>query len=548
MVKNQATPQARFRVAAVGLILAIVTAITFALVSSPPAGAAVAAASTGWLHTSGSRILDDQNKDFRIKAVNWFGLETSNCAPHGLWQISLDSGMAQIASFGFNTIRLPYSNGCVNGTLANSIDTGKNPTLADKTGLQVMDAVIASAKSHGLKIILDRHRPDTGSQSELWYTSAVSEQQWIADWKMLATRYAADSTVIGADLHNEPRGTACWGCGDATRDWAAAAVRGGNAVLAANPKLLILVEGVELQSTGGSTWWGGGLGDVAAHPISLAVAGRLVYAPHDYPASIYAQSWFAAANYPANLPSVWDRNWGHLQKNGIAPVLLGEFGSKLETSSDQKWLTALVSYLNTNNMSFAYWSFNPNSGDTGGLVKDDWVTPQTAKLQALAPLLTGTASPTSSGTPTSSTSTSTSTSTPTSTSTTAPTTTTTPTTTAPTTSTPPTTTPPTTTPAPVPGKIKATWSLQSSWNAGYVAQFTVTPTGAAVTSWKISWPDAGATAVTNAWGMTCTVGGGRITCAGADWAKNLSAGQTAQVGLQVANKGVAPVNPVITTG
>jgi endoglucanase len=40
-------------------------------------------------------------------------------------------------------------------------------------------------------------------------------------------------------------------------------------------------------------------------------------------------------------------------------------------------------------MSFAYWSFNPNSGDTGGLVQGDWLTPQSGKLALLADLLAG---------------------------------------------------------------------------------------------------------------------------------------------------------------
>ena len=30
-------------------------------------------------------------------------------------------------------------------------------------------------------------------------------------------------------------------------------------------------------------------------------------------------------------------------------------------------MTSIVSYLATNRMSYAYWSFNPNSGITGGL-------------------------------------------------------------------------------------------------------------------------------------------------------------------------------------
>jgi endoglucanase len=63
-------------------------------------------------------------------------------------------------------------------------------------------------------VILDRHRPDSGSQSELWYTSRYSEARWIADWQMLARRYAGNTTVIGADLHNEPHGPATWGDGN----------------------------------------------------------------------------------------------------------------------------------------------------------------------------------------------------------------------------------------------------------------------------------------------------------------------------------------------
>jgi len=33
------------------------------------------------------------------------------------------------------------------------------------------------------------------------------------------------------------------------------------------------------------------------------------------------------------------------------------------------------------------WCLNPNSGDTGGLLLNDWVTPDTAKLSVLANLV-----------------------------------------------------------------------------------------------------------------------------------------------------------------
>jgi len=74
-------------------------------------------------------------------------------------------------------------------------------------------------------------------------------------------------------------------------------------------------------------------------------------------------------------------------QEGIAPVVVGEFGTRDETDSDRTWLAHLVPYLHDGGFSFGYWSYNPNSGDTGGLVQDDWVTPQQAKLDALAPLL-----------------------------------------------------------------------------------------------------------------------------------------------------------------
>jgi endoglucanase len=37
--------------------------------------------------------------------------------------------------------------------------------------------------------------------------------------------------------------------------------------------------------------------------------------------------------------------------------------------------------------SFFFWSLNPNSGDTGGLLLEDWITPDYVKLNALAPIL-----------------------------------------------------------------------------------------------------------------------------------------------------------------
>lgn len=357
---------------------------------------------TGFFHTAGNQILDANNQTVRIAGVNWFGMETSNFAPHGLWARSYQSMMDQMKQLGFNTIRLPYSNQLFDsGSTPNGIDFAKNPDLAGLNGLQVMDKIVNYAGTIGLRILLDHHRSAAGNsanESGLWYTSAYPESRWINDWTMLASRYAGNTTVIGADLHNEPHGPATWGTGGAN-DWRLAAERAGNAILAVNPNWLIVVEGVE-QASSGNYWWGGNLSNAGANPVRLNQPGRLVYSPHDYPASVYQQSWFSDPSYPNNLPAVWDSNWGYLFRQGIAPVLLGEFGSKLATASDQMWFDKMTAYLGgdldgngTNDLapgqqgiSWTYWSWNPNSGDTGGILADDWTTVHQNKVTNLTPI------------------------------------------------------------------------------------------------------------------------------------------------------------------
>ena len=239
-----------------------------------------------------------------------------------------------------------------------------------------------------MRVILDRHRPDSADQSELWYTAQHSEEEWINDWKLLALRYRNDDTVIGFDLHNEPHGKATWGTGDLATDWRLAAERAGNAVLSVNPDLLILVEGVETVNKD-SSWWGGNLSVAGEFPVRLSRPSQLVYSAHDYPPSVGNQQWFSDVNYPHNLPEVWSRHWGYLAEENRVPVMLGEFGSHYATQDDKQWMSALVQYVSERNIGAMYWSLNPESGDTGGILRDDWQTVDQVKMEALQPVLQG---------------------------------------------------------------------------------------------------------------------------------------------------------------
>ncbi|WP_126582379.1 glycoside hydrolase family 5 protein [Tengunoibacter tsumagoiensis] len=347
----------------------------------------------GYWHTHENYIYDSNDQIVRIAGINWFGFETSTYVVHGLELRNYCDMLKQIQSQGYNTIRLPYSNQLFDPeSKPNEIDFTKNPDLAGLTGLEIMDKIILQAGELGLHIILDRHRPDAYAQSACWYTADYPETRWIADWQMLAQRYRDQTAVIGADLHNEPHAPARWGGGDLLTDWRLAAERAGNAILDVNPNWLIFVEGVdcygpdERSSEELHYWWGGNLAGAAIDPVRLNVPGRLVYSPHDYPPEVHPQPWFYASDYPENLPTIWDKHWGYIAKQKIAPILLGEFGTRLQDELAQQWLEALTRYLGMGKtgMHWTYWCWNPDSGDTGGILEDNWQTINQVKQAYLA--------------------------------------------------------------------------------------------------------------------------------------------------------------------
>jgi aryl-phospho-beta-D-glucosidase BglC (GH1 family) len=362
---------------------------------SEPTGSGAA----DFFHTSGNQILDVNGNPVQINAVSWFGFETTTYVVDGLWARNYKDMMNQMVQLGFNTIRLPYSEDIFNSANApNSINYSLNPDLQGLGSLQILDKIVAYAGQIGLRIILDEHSAMAGDNAneQLWYipgSTVYTQQAWINDWVSLAQRYVGNPTVIGADLHNEPHGIATWGDGNPATDWRLAAEAAGNAILAVNPNWLIIVEGIQTYD-GQSDWWGGNLMGAGQYPVVLNVANRVVYSPHDYPASVSSQPWFSASNYPNNLPAIWTQFWGYLYRDDIAPVWLGEFGSQLQTTSDQQWYQQITAYLadttgaptGGKGISWSWWSWNPNSSDTGGILQNDWTTVNQNKLVGLVPI------------------------------------------------------------------------------------------------------------------------------------------------------------------
>jgi endoglucanase len=378
------------------VVLTAYTLITMhvsAKVSIPAAGKAPAQCQAGhqvgFLSTSHGELVDASSGcQVTLTGVNWFGFETGTFAPHGLWARNWQDMLKQIAQEGFNTIRLPYTNQLFDpASITQSINYQLNPDLKGLQGLALMDRIIQGARNVGLKVFLDRHDPTADQRPPLWYTDHMSQARWISDWVMLAQHYRGNDTVIGADLANEPHSPATWGDGNPSTDWRLAAEQAGNAILAANPQWLIIVEGVD-QYQNDSYWWGGNLEGAAQYPVVLSEPNKLVYSAHDYGPEVSWQSWFQAKN-PSDLahtlPAVWEKHWAYLQTSGTAPVLMGEFGgSSMGGDAEGVWQRTLVNFLKTNNISYTYWSWNPDSGDTGGILEYDWKTVNQSKMGVLS--------------------------------------------------------------------------------------------------------------------------------------------------------------------
>jgi aryl-phospho-beta-D-glucosidase BglC (GH1 family) len=340
----------------------------------------------GPLSTRGIDIIDSSGAPVELRGINWFGLETEIFAPHGLWARNWREIMDDIKSLGFNTLRVPFSGTLVEtgGGTPSGIDTALNPDLVGLNGLEILDAVVAYADKIGLRILLDYHRSDPGggpNKGGLWFGPQSSEADVIANWQTIAERYKDAPAVIGADVFNEPYG-GTWGDGSPT-DWAAAAERIGAAIQRIAPDWLIVVEGIAVYD-GDTYWWGGNLQGVADRPVRLPVADKLVYSPHDYPASVFPQPWFTDGT---DLTDKFRQNWGFIAEEGIAPVLVGEWGSRLETAEDLRWARELSAYMTEHGVNWLWWSLNPNSGDTGGLFADDWETLRQPVVTLLDPFL-----------------------------------------------------------------------------------------------------------------------------------------------------------------
>ena len=359
-----------------------------------------------WLTTEGSHIVDKDGKEVWLTGCNWFGYNTGTNMFDGVWNCNLKDSLKAIADRGFNVLRVPMSAELLlqwkKGEYPRAnYNNAYNEELNSMNSLEIFDYVLSLCEKNGMKIIIDIHSAKTdasGHNHPVWYNGDITVDAFVDALSWVAERYSNNDTIIGYDLKNEPHGKASedphaiWNDSKDQNNWKLVAERAGNAVLDKNPHALIIIEGIQIYPKDiksnnfvskdndkdyYNTWWGANLMAVKDYPIDFGSPERnkqIVYSPHDYGPRVYEQPWFEGGfTYESLYKDAWHDYWLYIQEDGIAPIFVGEWGGFME-GDNLKWMEYFRQLIAEKHLHHTFWCFNANSGDTGGLVKDDFKT------------------------------------------------------------------------------------------------------------------------------------------------------------------------------
>lgn len=370
--------------------------------------------------TINGQIVDKDKKAITFQGVNWFGFNTDNHVLHGLWTADFETMLSQIKSLGFNAVRIPFQfdfilNPSIKPSGITTFCDGKpcNTNIPQDSALNAFQYIVKRFTDSGLYVMLDDHYED-----KLYLTN---QAQWISGWQKVAQLFI-DNPSVGYDIYNEPdsQGLA-WETG--TTPWSKGLTSAANAIYSVDKNKLIFVEGVA-QGTLESNWGDGFATDDDAvnrgvsNPrnyfkqlLNQPYLNQIVISPHVYgPDGTNNQG--PDHSDQAKAFAAWSRLHGYLFNNfsnvnntsqsgfcnngncHLFAVAYGEFGGKFDPADpyyqkDTATLINLAKFINQLGIgksalpSWFYWDWNPNSGNTGGILKDDWKTIDCNKVNYL---------------------------------------------------------------------------------------------------------------------------------------------------------------------
>jgi endoglucanase len=270
-----------------------------------------------------------------IRGISFWGLETEYMNFMCDWQHDIDWHCAKMKEVGFNTLRVPISHDYI-----------------ERNDWTALDTLFDRAEVHGLEIVLDYHRLHKTHQSFKPYDQEVTFDTFLYSWETILNRYKDRQILVAVDIWNEYQG-------DNYVEW--------------NNISRQIVSFLEDRFPGrfyyyvGGVNWGGNLHDISLE--DLPFSDRIRYTIHKY--------WFSDKEK-------YEDQWTYSFPSNKSIVNVGEFGYQSDQQKQIDWVERFIAYLRRVGVRDTFfWGWSFNSGDTGGILRENCETIDTSKIDML---------------------------------------------------------------------------------------------------------------------------------------------------------------------
>ncbi len=312
--------------------------------------------SQGFLHTSGTKIVDENNNEVILRGIGLGGwmlqegymmhsvdvANTQHEFKHKLVQLIGESAtdsfyvawranhitrtdIDSLATWGFNSVRLPMHYNLFTLPVEEEPDVNKNTFLPE--GFELVDSLLSWCSDNHIWLILDLHATPGGqghdeaisdydpSKPSLW-ESPENRAKTIALWHKLAERYKDEPWIGGYDLINETN----WDLGD-NSSLKKLYLDITNSIRSVDKKHIIFIEG---------NWFANDFSG-----LTPPWDNNMVYSFHKY--------W----NYNDIASIEWMLN---IRTKHNVPIWLGESGE-----NSNSWFMNCIRLMEENNIGWAWW-------------------------------------------------------------------------------------------------------------------------------------------------------------------------------------------------
>ena len=221
-----------------------------------------------WLHAGGNRIVDEAGNQVWLTGANWFGF---NASETGLPRPVV--GQHHPDHQGHGRPRHQHGPGADLHPAAAGVEgrpgdraqrqhlrqpgAGRHEQPAD---LRLLAAAVRAVRHQGHDRRAQREADNSGHIHPVWWKGTITVEQFYQAWEWVTTRYRTTTPIVAMDIKNEPHGTpnqpprAKWDNTTDQDNFKNACQTAGKRILAINPNVLILCEGIEVYPREGSNW------------------------------------------------------------------------------------------------------------------------------------------------------------------------------------------------------------------------------------------------------------------------------------------------------